>query len=184
MKHTAPYGSWASPLHADLVARAARRLSQPRLDRDFVYWLEGRPDEGGRQVVVRARGGGGSEDVTPESANVRTLVHEYGGGDFLIRAGELFYVDLNQPGIQRLGAGGTAAARRDVCPTRATRISTSHPQGRWLVAVEEEHREGQETENRIVAFDLDAGVRRVDRRGPRLREHAAVLAEEAIDSPT
>ena len=160
MKRTTPYGSWASPLHADRVARAARRLSQPRLDRDFVYWLEGRPHQGGRQVVVRARGGGDSEDVTPESANVRTLVHEYGGGDFLVRNGELVYVDLHQPGIQRLGSEGQRPLGGTLSGARYADFDLS-PCGRWLVAVEEEHREGQETENRIVAFDLDAGVRSV-----------------------
>jgi dipeptidyl aminopeptidase/acylaminoacyl peptidase len=160
VNRTASYGSWASPLQADLVARAARRLSQPRLDRGFVYWLEGRPDQGGRQVVVRARGAGDSEDVTPESANVRTLVHEYGGGEFLIRAGELIYVDLNQPGIQRLGSGGGRALGGTLPDARYADFDLSRD-GRWLVAVEEEHREGQETENRIVAFDLEAGIRRI-----------------------
>jgi dipeptidyl aminopeptidase/acylaminoacyl peptidase len=160
VNRTAPYGSWASPLHADLVARAARRLSQPRLDRDCVYWLEGRPHEGGRQVVVRSRGGGGGEDVTPASANVRALVHEYGGGDFMIRAGELFYVDLNQPGIHRLGSEGRRPLGGTLPQARYADFDLS-PDGCWLVAVEEEHREGQEAENRIVAFDLASGGRRV-----------------------
>jgi dipeptidyl aminopeptidase/acylaminoacyl peptidase len=164
VKRIAPYGSWASPLQAGLVARAARRLSQPRLDRDFVYWLEGRPDEGGRQAVVRARGVGGSEDVTPDSANVRTLVHEYGGGDFLIRAGELVYVDLTQTGIQRLGAEGERPLGGTLPHARYADFDLSSD-GRWLVAVEEEHREGQEAENRIAVFDLAAGARRVTAAG-------------------
>ena len=110
--------------------------------------------------MVRARGAGDSEDVTPESANVRTLVHEYGGGEFLIRAGELVYVDLNQPGIQRLGSEGGRPLGGTLPHARYADFDLS-PDGRWLVAVEEEHREGQETENRIVAFDLEAGIRRV-----------------------
>jgi dipeptidyl aminopeptidase/acylaminoacyl peptidase len=160
VSRTAPYGSWTSPLRADLVASAARRLSQPRLDGDFVYWLEGRPHQGGRQVVVRARGGGRPEDVTPESANVRTLAHEYGGGDFLIRAGALTYIDLNQPGIQRLGSKEGRPLGGTLPQARYADFDLS-PDGRRLVAVEEEHREGEEAENRIVAFDLEAGVRRV-----------------------
>jgi dipeptidyl aminopeptidase/acylaminoacyl peptidase len=111
-------------------------------------------------VVVRARNGGGCEDVTPESANVRTLVHEYGGGDFLIRAGELFFVDLNQPGIQRLGAKGLRPLGGTLPSARYADFDLS-PDGRWLLGVEEEHREGSEPENRIVAFDLASGARRV-----------------------
>jgi len=157
---TAPYGSWTSPLRADRVAWSARRLSQPRLDGEFVYWLEGRPQEGGRQLVVRAGGGGRPEDVTPESANVRTLVHEYGGGEFLIRAGQLFYVDLNQSGIQWLGSEGPRTLGGTLPHARYADFDLS-PDLRRLVAVEEEHREGGEPENRIVAFDLAAGARRV-----------------------
>jgi dipeptidyl aminopeptidase/acylaminoacyl peptidase len=160
MNRIAPHGSWESPLRADLVARAGRRLSQPRLDRDSVYWLEGRPSEGGRQVVVRTRGAAGCEDVTPESANVRTLVHEYGGGDFLIRTGELFFVDLSQPGIQRLGANGLRPLGGTLPSARYADFDLS-PDGRWLLAVEEEHREGSEPANRIVAFALESGARRV-----------------------
>ena len=188
MKRTAPYGSWTSPLHADLVARAARRLSQPRLDGNFVYWLEGRPEEGGRQVVVRARRGGGSEEVTPKAANVRTLVHEYGGGEFLVRAGQLVYVDLNQPGIQRLGAEGGRPVGGTLPQARYADFDLS-ADGRRLVAVEEEHREGEEPENRIVAFDLDAGVRRVIAAGhdfvstPRFSPRGDRLAYLSWDHP-
>jgi len=160
VKRSAPYGSWDSPLGADRVARAGRRLSQPRLDQGAIYWLEGRPSEGGRQVVVRVRDGCGREDVTPESANVRTLVHEYGGGDFLIQGGELVYVDLDQPGIQWLGPTGRRALRGTLPHARYADFDLS-PGGRWLLAVEEEHREEREAENRIVALDLEAGVRRV-----------------------
>jgi hypothetical protein len=50
---TAAYGSWKSPITADLVAQSIT-LSEPRFDGEDVYWLEGRPQESGRLVVVRA----------------------------------------------------------------------------------------------------------------------------------
>ena len=48
------YGAWPSPIAAEVVARGALRLSQPAYDSDgeTLYWLEGRPSEGGRSVLV------------------------------------------------------------------------------------------------------------------------------------
>jgi dipeptidyl aminopeptidase/acylaminoacyl peptidase len=119
---------------------------------------------------------------------VRTLVHEYGGGEFLVRAGQFVYVDLNQPGIQRLGAEGGRPVSGTLPQARYADFDLS-ADGRWLVAVEEEHREGEEPENRIVAFDLDAGVRRVIAAGhdfvstPRFSPRGDRLAYLSWDHP-
>ena len=60
-----------------------------------LFWLEGRPAEKGRQVLVRrARGGGAPADVTPppdSGINVRTSVQEYGGGDFVLGESEAYF---------------------------------------------------------------------------------------------
>ena len=69
MPETASFGSWRSPITAELVARAGTRLSEPLLGPDgSAWWLEGRPAEGGRTVLVRARPGQALEDVTPEGS--------------------------------------------------------------------------------------------------------------------
>jgi hypothetical protein len=73
---TAAYGSWKSPITADLVAQSIT-LSEPRFDGEDVYWLEGRPQESGRLVVVRASTvNGHATDATPKPYNARTRVHE------------------------------------------------------------------------------------------------------------
>ena len=87
----APYGSWASPISSDLVVRGAVGLRGAALDGDDVYWMEGRPDEGGRSVLVRRSPDGGTVDVNPQPFNARTRVHEYGGGDFLVQDGTVFF---------------------------------------------------------------------------------------------
>ncbi|HEU5251807.1 MAG TPA: S9 family peptidase [Solirubrobacterales bacterium] len=81
MATVAPYGSWSSPIAAATVARAGRRLAFPAIAADdAVWWAEGRPEEGGRVCLMRRPQGGEPERVTPEGVNVRTRVHEYGGG--------------------------------------------------------------------------------------------------------
>jgi hypothetical protein len=84
---TAPYGSWKSPITSDLIVAQSTMLSDVRIDGDHVYWLEGRPQERGRSVIVRAGADGVASDVTPASFNVRTRVHEYGGGAWLVHDG-------------------------------------------------------------------------------------------------
>jgi hypothetical protein len=78
--NTAPYGSWSSPITSDLIVAKITMLSDVRLDGDEIYWLEGRPQEQGRSVIVRSGPGGTAVDITPAGFNVRTRVHEYGGG--------------------------------------------------------------------------------------------------------
>ncbi len=81
-KGEAPYGSWASPITATLVASGGVRLGQVAWSGNDLFWLEGRPDEGGRSVVVRRSADGTVADVVPEGYNARTMVHEYGGGSY------------------------------------------------------------------------------------------------------
>ncbi|MGH2717177.1 MAG: S9 family peptidase, partial [Actinomycetota bacterium] len=71
---TAPHGSWASPISADLVASGGVRLQQVAWSGDDLYWSEGRPNEGGRSVIVRRAPGGGTTEVTPPGFNARTMV--------------------------------------------------------------------------------------------------------------
>jgi hypothetical protein len=88
---TAAYGSWKSAVTADLVAESITLL-EPRFDGEDVYWLEGRPQESGRLVVVRGSVvNGHATDVTPKPYNARTRVHEYGGASFTTADGAVFF---------------------------------------------------------------------------------------------
>ena len=92
-----PFGRWPSTLDESTAGAGRRSRTTLSSDGTFLYWLEGRPLEGGRSVVVRARPSGAVEDVSPPSVSVRSRVHEYGGGAYclLADAGEttVAYVD-------------------------------------------------------------------------------------------
>src|SRR5919107_1756138 len=85
MVTVAPYGSWYSPISTELITGRRVPVSDPSFDGEDVYWLESRAEEGGRSVVVRRRPDGSTVDAVPDAANVRTRVHEYGGGDRTVR---------------------------------------------------------------------------------------------------
>jgi dipeptidyl aminopeptidase/acylaminoacyl peptidase len=100
----APCGAWISPISAAVVAAGATPLSSLLLDGDSVYWLAGRASEGGRATLLRQRAGHAVEELTPAPFNVRTRVHEYGGGALLAADGEVWFSHFADNRVYRIGA--------------------------------------------------------------------------------
>src|SRR6266540_4981328 len=90
----APYGAWKSPITSDLIVSSTVSLGSIQGDGGDVYWLEGRPEEGGRQVLVRRTPDERVEDLTPPPFNVRTRVHEYGGGAYTVSKGVVVFANF------------------------------------------------------------------------------------------
>src|SRR5215813_4012136 len=86
----APYGEWRSPITTDMIVAKTISFSSPQLDGADTYWIEGRPSEGGRNVIVRRRGSRTRDMIAPPF-NARTRVHEYGGGAYLARGGDIVF---------------------------------------------------------------------------------------------
>lgn len=106
----APYGTWRSPLSAEMLVASSVRLGWPWIEDGVVYWTEGRPSEGGRAAVVRLDPGAEPIDVTPPGFNVRTKVHEYGGGSFLVVRGTVFFANFEDQRLYRQEPGGQPEA--------------------------------------------------------------------------
>jgi len=154
---TAPYGSWQSPLTANLIASKAIRLLELRLDGPDIYWSEMRPTEGGRYVVVRRRPSGEIADVTPPSFSARTRVHEYGGGAFVVADGTLYFSNDSD---QRLYRQQPGQAPDPVTPAGAWRYADGvvDQQRQALFCICEDHTTaGPEATNSLVRLDLAGG---------------------------
>jgi dipeptidyl aminopeptidase/acylaminoacyl peptidase len=87
------------------VAAGGLRLSAVAIDRGGVYWLEGRPREGGRYAIVRRDADGRIDEVTPPDFNVRTRVHEYGGGAYVVHDGVVYCVAFGDQRVYRIARG-------------------------------------------------------------------------------
>ncbi|OLP15570.1 peptidase [Leptolyngbya sp. 'hensonii'] len=85
------YGAWKSPITADLIVQGTISLGQVALDGADLYWLEGRPLEGGRNVLVRRTREGKTLEITPAPFNVRSRVHEMGGTSYLVHQGRIYF---------------------------------------------------------------------------------------------
>ncbi|HEY5706074.1 MAG TPA: prolyl oligopeptidase family serine peptidase [Terrimicrobiaceae bacterium] len=151
----AAYGSWRSPITADLIVGHTVDLPEAWLDGDDVYWCEGRPKEGGRLVVVRYGVNGPAEDVTPRSFNARSTVHEYGGAAVLVREGTVYFSNFADQKLYRqsLGESPQAISQTAQCRYADAVFDGAH---RRLILVREDHRvsDSQPT-NTIAAVTID-----------------------------
>lgn len=162
MPTVAPYGAWGSPITPARVARAGRRLGAAEIAPDgAVWWLEGRPEEGGRMALMRRPRGGAPELVTPAGFNVRTRVHEYGGGAWRLVADDVVvFANYSDQRLyrQRLGAEPRPITAEPEAPA-ARRYADLRlaPGGATVFCVRELHGSG-EAENQIVSLPLDGSA--------------------------
>jgi dipeptidyl aminopeptidase/acylaminoacyl peptidase len=155
----APYGTWKSPITADLVVAGAIRLAEPVIDGTDFYWTELRPTEGGRIILVKRTPDGSIKDVTPPGFNVRTRVHEYGGAAFVVHNGDVWFANFDDQRLYRQPKGGDPVPITPEQDLRYADAVLDNSRGR-LIAVREDHTiEGCEAENTIVAVDAATGGR-------------------------
>ena len=104
--NTLPFGTWPSRITPDAIVAETIRLAAVTLDSGRIGWLEGRPGEGGRNVLVRANAAGGYDDVTPPPFNVRSRVHEYGGGACAVSGDRVWFSNFEDGRIHVRSDGG------------------------------------------------------------------------------
>ena len=150
----APYGSWKSPITSDLIVEGSVGLGQPSFDGDDIYWLELRPKESGRNVIVKRTTGGASVDLNQPPFNARTRVHEYGGGDYLVSDGIAYFSNFSDQRLYRQEGLGTPEPLTGVGDVRYADARLDQARSR-LICVREDHTTGaSEAVNSIVGVSL------------------------------
>jgi dipeptidyl aminopeptidase/acylaminoacyl peptidase len=191
---TAPYGSWASPITTDLVASEGG-VSFGNLDISDagVYWTESRPQEQGRTALLFRPHGGEPADVIPAGFNVRTRVHEYGGGAWFRDGGVVFCSSFDDSRLYRIDEPG--AEPRPITPEpsepHALRYADGRvvADGRLIICVRELHGEGEPVNELVVLPTNGSSEPRVIATGrdfyaaPRSSADGACLAWLAWDHP-
>ncbi|HIL32551.1 MAG TPA: S9 family peptidase [Dehalococcoidia bacterium] len=152
MPTTAPYGSWKSPITTDLIVSGAIGMGQVVLDDEDIYWLEMRPSEGGRMVIVKQALESKPVDVTPEPFSVRTRVHEYGGAAYLVNDGVVFFSNFSDQRMYRQDPGEEP---KPITPETDMRYADGcfDATRNRIICVREDHASGGEPVNLIVSID-------------------------------
>ncbi len=177
------YGSWKSPITSDLIVSGAIGLGQIAIDGAEIYWIETRPQEKGRYVIVKLGPDGRAIDVTPLPFNARTRVHEYGGGGFTAHDGAIYFSNFTDQRLYRISGG---AGPQPITPEAEMRYADGvidHKRNRMLCAREDHSTAGREASNTIVEISLTgAEAQRVIISGadfyssPRLNQQCSRLA--------
>ena len=151
----APYGTWRSPLAAADLARSAISLNYVQVAAGTPYWVESRPADGGRSVIVTIAEDGAVREITPTGFNVRTRVHEYGGMPYAIGNGIVFFSNFSD---QRLYVQRPGAAPVAITPEGYRYADfVLDGSGERLFCVREDHTGAGEPKNAIVMVDIRAG---------------------------
>jgi len=160
------YGSWPSPITARSLVAGAVGLGEVMVDGADIWWAEARPDEGGRTVVVRRTPDGAVVDAVPEGVDVRSGVHEYGGGAWCVVGGVLVHADRSDERLVRREPGRSGVEPVVLTPEpdlpRGLRYADGRitPDGRWYICVRESHTGGgSEPANELVAVAMDGSGR-------------------------
>jgi dipeptidyl aminopeptidase/acylaminoacyl peptidase len=149
----APYGAWASPITAEGIAEGQVAVSGLTVADGKAYWLESRPSEGGRMVVMT----GDAADahiLTPQGFNVRTRVHEYGGAPYAVIGGDLYFSNFDD---QRLYRQAPGAAPEALTPQGYRYADCVGAPGGGLVCVRQDHTDPKDVRNTIVALSAKPG---------------------------
>ncbi|KUJ85016.1 S9 family peptidase [Microbulbifer flavimaris] len=157
MVNEVPFGSWKSPISADLLVAGSVRLGEATIADGNLYWLESRPAEKGRSVLVECTSRGDRRDVTPSPLSVRSKAHEYGGASYLVTDGVVYFVLADDQRIYRMGLHeNTPQPLTPEGPFRHADLHLDRRRNR-LLCVQEDYSPcagDGEAQARIVAIDL------------------------------
>lgn len=149
------YGAWRSPITSDLIVAETIGLSQVQVSGDETYWVESRPSERGRNVIVRRSSDGTLEDVNPAPFNARTRVHEYGGGAYLPGPDGIFFTRFEDQMIYKQTAPGGVPQQVTAVEKLRFADGVYDAARNRIISVCEDHRaEGAEARNYLVSISL------------------------------
>ncbi|ORY06314.1 alpha/beta-hydrolase [Basidiobolus meristosporus CBS 931.73] len=164
MVETRPYGAWESPLSASLLASASSAIGDVQVEptTNTIYWVESRPKEKGRNVLVCKQLGSTDKatEVTPSEYSVRTRVHEYGDGSFSVKGQTVVFSNDHDFRLYKVSMDDPGRFFPVTPENKKLRFASAeiHPSGNYLVCVQEKHSESDspdEVVNTLVYVRLD-----------------------------
>lgn len=159
------YGCWLSPISTSLITKDSVSIDEIQLCNNTTYWIEKRPLEQGRCVIVQYDSGAVT-DCLPDGFSSRSRVHEYGGASYIVTIDGIYFInDADQQiyHIQKTDIG------KGIKPQKITRHKhcrfsdmVNAEQNKQLICICEDHTDsGNEPVNTIVAINTHDGDKTV-----------------------
>ena len=154
-KRSAPYGSWDSPISAELVAASSQHwINQLHVEGEELYMLLRLPEQGGRSVVARLNGDERIEELTPAPFDARTRVYEYGGSCFAVKDGVIYFSNFPDDRLYCHRPGQSPRPMTAEGDVRFADLVIDRRRNR-LICIREDHTPAGEPTHVIAAVDLD-----------------------------
>ena len=152
-KKQSPYGSWESAITPEKIIEGGLKFNEVRIDNNDIYFLEGRPSESGRNVILKHNSDGITTDIITDNFNSRNAVHEYGGGSFVVSGGVVFFTNWEDQLIYKVFEDKIIPITESSDIPMGIRYAdlTLSNDGKWIFCVRETHNEGKEAKNELVA---------------------------------
>ena len=150
----AAFGSWKSPITTDLMLKDSVGLGEISIFNNDIYWIEMRPQESGRYVIVKQTADGKQSDVIPKEYNARTRVHEYGGGSYLVTGKGVVFSNFSDQNLYLINTDNNCIKLTDNETCRYADMVYDKYMNR-IICVREDHSDkSKEAVNTIVAVSF------------------------------
>ena len=156
-KNILPYGSWKSPLSSDLITSESVSLDLVHIYDGTLYWLERRPTESGRSVIVSFCNNK-TKDEMPPPFNARSRVHEYGGGVFCVCEPGIFFVNDADQDIYRVQNDKHPHRITDTDNIRFADLCFDSRHHRIVCVCEDHSSSDSEASNSLISIDITSGT--------------------------
>jgi len=156
MKKQVSYGAWPSPISADLIVSQMIGVGGARLVGGELYWQESRPQEGGRTTLLRRGPDGCTEELIPPPFNVRTRVHEYGGGAWMVLPDKVIFSNFEDQQLYMITRGKKPERLTNAPALRFANGVFDKSRNR-IISVIEDHSDKGEPTNYLASIDLERG---------------------------
>jgi len=154
---TAPYGSWRSPITSELISTKVTAVRELAVDGRTAYWTEWRPSEGGRYVLMKGAPGVEPTDAVAGNYNIRSAVHEYGGGAFTVAAGTIYFSNLNDGRIYVQDSGGLVRPLTGEGMKRYADFTFDAQRHRLICVCEDHTVDDRNPVNSLISVDVKTG---------------------------
>src|SRR5215471_2318408 len=151
---TCPYGSWKSPITSNLIVSTSYGLGDLTVAGLDTYWVESRPSEGGRYVIIRMAPDGATEEMTPAGFNARTRVHEYGGAAYVAGDGNIYFSNFSDNRLYHQTGRSAPVPLTAPGDVRYADLVIDQPRNRIVCVCEDHSNPNREPVNTIASVSL------------------------------
>lgn len=152
-----PYGSWSSPISSALIVSDAITLDELRLFQSNAYWIEKRPQENGRCVIVQYKNGNKS-DLLPIEYSARSRCHEYGGASYIVTIGGIFFINNSDQQIYHIDQHSTVVQITTFENLRFADMTYDNEHHRIICVCEDHTHSSHEAVTTIVSININDGL--------------------------